>query len=145
MKKNSSINIGKKTILLVEDDAGNREIMAEMLSDMGYLVVAGEDGASALTIIQKSAGIDLVITDYNMPGMSGLDLAMALRQILPAVPIIMVTAYSSIENFFRSMSLGVFEYVNKPINMREFERVVRAALREPAKKTSAQKNDSMTT
>jgi DNA-binding NtrC family response regulator len=111
--------------------------MSEILSAMGYQVLPGADGASALSIIQQSADIDLVITDYHMPDMNGLDLALALRQILPAVPVIMVTAYSSIENYFRSMSLGVFEYVNKPISTREFERVVKAALRESEKKTEA--------
>jgi DNA-binding NtrC family response regulator len=132
MKNRPPIKEVKKTILLVDDDAGNRDIMSEMLSDMGYQVLPGEDAATALSIIQQSTVIDLVITDYQMPDMNGLDLAMALRQILPAVPVIMVTAYSSIENYFRSMSLGVFEYVNKPINTKEFKRVVRAALHEAA-------------
>ena len=143
MKSGASLIKDKKTILLVDDDAGNRDGMAEILSAMGYQVLPGADGASALSIIRQSACIDLVITDYHMPDMNGLDLALALRQILPAVPVIMVTAYGSIENYFRSMSLGVFEFINKPINEREFERVVKAALRESARKADAQENGSL--
>jgi DNA-binding NtrC family response regulator len=75
--------------------------------------------------------IDLVITDYRMPDMNGLELVTTLRQILPSVPVIMITAHGDIENYFRSLSLGVFEYVNKPVGKREFERIVRAALHEP--------------
>jgi two-component system nitrogen regulation response regulator NtrX len=95
---------------------------------MGYSVVDEPDGLSALALIRRGVDIDLVITDYRMPGMNGLDLATALRHILPAVPVIMLTAHGDIENYFRSLSLGVFEYVNKPIGKREFEQIVRAAL-----------------
>jgi DNA-binding NtrC family response regulator len=143
MKSEAPLKKDKKTILLVDDDAGNRDGMAEMLSDMGYQVLPGADGASALSIIRQSTCIDLIITDYQMPDMNGLDLALALRQILPAVPVIMVTAYGSIENYFRSMSLGVFEFINKPIDEREFERVVKAALHESARKADAQENNSL--
>jgi DNA-binding NtrC family response regulator len=118
----------KKTILLAEDDACNRDIMAEILADSGYRVLPVADGASALSAIQEHADIDLVITDYCMPDMNGLDLALALRQMRPVVPIIMVTGYGSIENYFKSMSLGVFEYVNKPLKKIELERMVKLAL-----------------
>ncbi len=121
----------QKTILLVEDDAGNRRILAEILSDLGYKVIAEPDGTSALSTIRHGVDIDLVVTDYRMPDMTGLDLVVTLRQVMPAVPVIMLTAYGSIENYFRSMSLGVFEYINKPIEKHEFEQIVKTALHGP--------------
>ena len=63
-----------------------------------------------------------------MPGMTGLDFIKALRQIQPDLPVIMITAYGNIETYLRSMSLGAFEFVNKPISKDEFERIVRHAL-----------------
>jgi two-component system, NtrC family, response regulator HydG len=132
----------KKTILLVEDDEGNRLITAEILSDLGYEVIAEAGGLSALEVIRRGVTIDLIITDYRMPDMNGLDLVMDLRRILPHVPVIMMTAYGSIENYFKSMSLGVFEYVNKPINKGEFERIVKIALRKPGRNADSQEHKS---
>jgi DNA-binding NtrC family response regulator len=133
----------KKTILLAEDDDGNRRIIAEILEDMGYEVIAEAGGSSALSVIKRGVDIDLVITDYRMPDMSGLDLVMELRRILPNVPVIMMTAYGSIENYFKSMSLGVFEYVNKPIGKDEFERIVKKALHKPGRNTDSLESDSL--
>ncbi len=117
-----------KTILVVDDDAEARMTYSETLSDSGYRVLAMADGASALSAVQQVSSIDLVITDYLMPDMSGLDLIRNLRKMLPTVQMIMLTAYANIETYFRSRDLGVFEFVNKPVRRGEFERIVRAAL-----------------
>jgi two-component system response regulator PilR (NtrC family) len=63
-----------------------------------------------------------------MPGKTGLDFIVALRQIRPDLPVIMITAYGNIETYLRSMSLGAFEFVNKPVKKEEFERIVQHAL-----------------
>ena len=78
--------------------------------------------------VREESGIDLVITDYRMPDMSGLEFVAALREVLPSVPVIVITAYASIDNYFQSLNLGVFEYINKPFLKREFERIVKEAL-----------------
>ena len=117
-----------RTILLVDDEAEIREIYTEVLTDLGYKVIAEADGPSALSVIRQGAGIDLVITDLLMPGMDGLEFIRSLRAVLPSVPVIMVTAFSSVESYLQSFALGVFEYVNKPVRIGEFERIVAAAL-----------------
>ncbi len=117
-----------KTILVVDDEPENRRIYSEILSDLGYRVIDEPDGASALSDIRRGEKIDLVITDYNMPGMNGLELVATLRNILPSIPVLMLTAYTSIENFIQSLNLGVFEYINKPVGTSEFIRIVRMAL-----------------
>jgi DNA-binding NtrC family response regulator len=130
MNENSKVTSSRKTILFVDDETEARKIFSEVLSDMGYDVIIEPDGLSALTVIQQGVPIDLVITDYRMPDMDGLDLVTTLRKVQPSIPIIMMTAHGDIENYFRSLSLGVFEYINKPIGKREFEHLVRAALHE---------------
>jgi two-component system, NtrC family, response regulator AtoC len=130
MNENSKVTSSRKTILFVDDETEARKIFSEVLSDMGYDVIIEPDGLSALTVIRQGAPIDLVITDYRMPDMDGLDLVTTLRKVQPSLPIIMMTAHGDIENYFRSLSLGVFEYINKPIGKREFEHLVRAALHE---------------
>ncbi len=116
------------TILVVDDDPEVRTTYSEFLSDSGYTVIALPDGASALSAIREVSNIDLVIADYQMPDMSGIDLIRNLREVMPSVQTIMLTAYGSIETYFRSRDLGVFEFVSKPVRKRELERIVRAAI-----------------
>ncbi len=120
-----------KTILLVDDEPENRRSYEEILSDLGVKVISEADGLSALSVVREGMPIDLVITDYRMPGMNGLDFITSLRRLLPKVPVIMITAFGDIETYVQSFSLGVFEYVNKPVTKEEFERIVKAALAGP--------------
>lgn len=117
----------KKTILVVDDDIENARSYCEILTDLNYRVFTGGDVNAALALLQ-SEKVDLVITDYRMPGKTGLDFIVALRQIRPDLPVIMITAYGNIETYLRSMSLGAFEFVNKPVKKEEFERIVQHAL-----------------
>jgi DNA-binding NtrC family response regulator len=117
----------KKTILVVDDDIENARSYCEILMDLDYRVITGGDVNAALALLQ-SEKVDLVITDYRMPGKTGLDFIVSLRQIHPDLPVVMITAYGNIETYLRSMSLGAFEFVNKPITKGEFERIVRHAL-----------------
>lgn len=121
------MNKKEKTILVVDDDIENARSYCEILMDLDYRCVTGGDVNAALALLQ-SEKVDLVITDYRMPGKTGLDFIVALRQICPDLPVIMITAYGNIETYLRSMSLGAFEFVNKPITKGEFERIVQHAL-----------------
>ena len=116
-----------KTILVVDDDIENARSYCEILTDLNYRCITGGDVNAALAMLQSET-VDLVITDYRMPGKTGLDFIVALRQICPDLPAIMITAYGNIETYLRSMSLGAFEFVNKPVKKEEFERIVRHAL-----------------
>jgi DNA-binding NtrC family response regulator len=118
-----------KTILLVDDEPDILKFLVEMLGKSGYATIPKPDAESALSIIRKGMQIDLVITDIRMPGMSGLELTTILRQILPSVPIIMLTGYGNVETYLKSMNSGVFEYVTKPIQARELRRIVKTALK----------------
>jgi two-component system nitrogen regulation response regulator NtrX len=116
-----------KTILLIED---NTECpgLEDVLKKFGHKVVAVEDGASALSIIRAGVVVDLVITDCWITALNGLELLASLRRLAPAVPSIMLTAHGSVETYLKACSLGVFEYVNKPVTAQELGRIVRAAL-----------------
>ncbi len=121
-----------KTILVVDDDVENTRSYSEILTDLCYRVITRSDVNSALELLRNEKEVDLVITDYRMPGKTGLDFIMALRKIYPDIPVIMLTAYGDLDSYLRSMSLGAFEYVNKPISKPDFERIVRHALHDKA-------------
>ena len=117
-----------KTILLVDYNLAFLYDMGEVLSMFGYKVIQKPDAESALSIIQKGVTVDLVVTDYHMQGMNGHEFLYALKKILPSVPTIMLTAHGSVETYLKSLSLGVFEHLHKPVETKELGRIVEAAL-----------------
>jgi DNA-binding NtrC family response regulator len=124
----AATSTARKRILVVDDEPDSRQIFRDMLSDLGYDVIDAPDSASALMTMRNESTIDLIITDYQMPDMNGLAFVERVRQFLPAVPIIMITAYGSVETYIRSQSLSVFEYINKPVKKRELDLILKAAL-----------------
>ncbi len=101
-------------VLLVDDDHGVREALAFSLEEFGFAVDTAASGDDALTRF-AAARPDVVITDLRMPGMSGLDLVRALRADAPDVPIVVITAYGSVETAVEAMRLGAADFVGKPI------------------------------
>ena len=85
---------GEGTVLLVEDDADVRETIAGMLATLGFTPLVAEDGPAALRIIEAGQHFDLLLSDQRMPGMTGTQLAAALRARYPAMPVVLVTGYA---------------------------------------------------
>jgi DNA-binding NtrC family response regulator len=117
-----------KTILLVDDELDILSSIGEILNRFGYQVIAKPNAKEALSVVRQGTKIDLIITDYRMPGMDGLEFLNALRLENSSVPVIILTAYGAVESYLKSLSLGVFEYLNKPIKAKELGRIVQAAL-----------------
>lgn len=114
-----------KTILVVDDEPEILQVLQETLSD--YHVITKTDAESALSLIRGGAKVDLVLTDNFMPGMKGSELISVLKKDAPSVPVIMLTAYSSVESYLQNISGGAFEYINKPVKASELRRIVKAA------------------
>jgi signal transduction histidine kinase len=93
---NLQVAVGHATILLVDDEELVREGTAEMLRDIGYHLLTAASGGEALSLLRGDDGIDLVISDYLMPGMNGVDLIQRARAIAPEVPALLITGYSNI-------------------------------------------------
>lgn len=90
----------RATILLVDDEELVRRGTVEMLQDIGYDVVEAASGSEALRMLKSGAAIDLLVTDYLMPAMSGVELARQCRSIAPAMPILLITGYAAISDGF---------------------------------------------
>ncbi len=116
------------TVLVVDDDPGTRLLYCEILEELGYRALAEPDAVSALAAIEKNSEVKLVITDHRMPDMSGMEFADILRKQRPGVPVILLTACASIENYLLSRDLGIFEFVDKSVKKGELARIVQSAL-----------------
>jgi DNA-binding NtrC family response regulator len=119
----------RKTILLVDDEPEVLTVLEKILTRFGYNVIPRPHAESALPEVRQGAGIDLVITDLVMPGMSGSELAAAVRKRMPDVPVILLTGHGSVESYIQTRSDGVFEYINKPVEANELRRIVQAAIK----------------
>jgi two-component system, response regulator FlrC len=104
-----------RPVLLVEDDASLREALAETLRLAGMEVLTASDGATALQVL-ASAPIAAVVTDYQMKPMDGSQLLSRIRDRLPQLPVLMITAHGSIEHAVKSMLDGATDYLVKPFS-----------------------------
>ena len=84
------------TILLVDDDPLIAMSTVDMLEDLGHTVIEAHSGAKALEALQKADAVDLMITDFAMPGMNGAQLADAVRVKFPGLPVLLATGYAEL-------------------------------------------------
>lgn len=110
-------------VLIVDDFSTMRRIIKNLLSDLGFNnSVEAEDGHSALAVLRQDA-VELVVTDWNMPGMSGIELLRAIRadEQLRALPVLMVTAEAKREQIIEAAQSGVNGYIIKPFTAQTLE------------------------
>lgn len=107
-----------KTILLVDDDASLRRVLAHHLTEAGYQVLTAANGKEGLEVF-TSQQMEMVITDIQMPELSGLELMRRISVMSPDVVVLMITAYGSIETAVEAMKLGAYDYITKPFNREE--------------------------
>jgi two-component system response regulator PilR (NtrC family) len=103
-----------KTVLIVEDEQVLRESMAGLLEGEQYEVLQAANGQEAYDIAVKQP-VDLVLSDVRMPEMDGMTLLMHLRQLAPETPVIMITAYGTIDTAVQAMRTGAWDYLLKPV------------------------------
>ena len=122
-----------KTVLVIEDDAPIRRGIVDALKFAGYTVFEAADGNAGLeTGIQ--ADVDMVLLDIVMPGLDGFEVLDELRNVKPAVPIIMLTARGAENDRVRGLKGGADDYVIKPFSARELLARVEAVLRRTAER-----------
>lgn len=120
-----------RRILIVDDDAGGRMTLAANLELDGYEVVTAEGGAEAVRIVREQGPFALVITDFRMPEMDGLDTLRAIREVAPAVRIVIATGFAEESRVDAAVTEGAFAVLTKPICMERALRVLSHALAGP--------------
>lgn len=129
----------KNRILFVEDEADLTLIVADTLKEQGYEVVTASNGIQGLERF-KSDGADIIVADVMMPGMDGFNMAREIRKLSPDVPLLFLTAKSTIDDIEEGFEIGANDYLKKPFELRELIIRIKALLRRYGKS----RNDDIT-
>jgi len=116
-------------ILIIEDEAAIRRVLAKILSEESdsYIVDDAEDGLQGLEKI-KNNDYDLVLCDIKMPKMDGVEVLEAVKKIKPEIPMVMISGHGDMETAIQTMRLGAFDYISKPPDLNRLLNTVRNAL-----------------
>jgi DNA-binding NtrC family response regulator len=119
----------RERALIAEDNEDMRDLIQEVLEDAGYETIAVSNGRQALSHIEKENElIDLVITDVRMPEMTGDELLAKVRELRAEAPVIVITAFGSVEQAVEMVKAGAYQYLTKPFDNRDILRLVEEAL-----------------
>jgi len=116
-----------QTILLVDDDTAHRTMLRAHLSAEGYQVIEADDGDIAVHLV-KEREIDLVLLDLKMKRVGGMEALQRILDSRPALPVLILTAFSSVESAVEAMKKGAFDYLTKPVDAGELALTVARAL-----------------
>jgi two-component system, NtrC family, response regulator AlgB len=116
------------TLLVVDDEKNIRAGLAKFLLSSGHQVESADSGPRALAILAGKRGFDLVLTDYKMAEMNGLELLNAIKAKFPNTIVILMTAYATIPDAVAAMKAGAYDYVTKPFSLDQIQHAVDRAL-----------------
>ena len=115
------------SILIVEDEAKMRRLLELNLGEEGFTTHAARDAETGLKILTQEK-IDLVVTDFKLPGMNGMEFLQAIKRVDASLPVVIMTAYGSVESAVEAMKVGASDYVLKPFSLAEMILVIRKEL-----------------
>jgi DNA-binding NtrC family response regulator len=115
------------SILVVEDEPKMRRLIELSLGERGYTTIAAEDAETGLKLLNQNP-VDLVVTDFRLPGMNGLEFLQAAKRVNASLPVVVMTAYGTVESAVEAMKAGASDYILKPFSLEELLLVVRKEL-----------------
>jgi len=107
-------------VAVIDDDATQRELLSGFFRKLGCTVYTCASGENCLSIIERQY-LDVVLTDFRMPGMSGLDVLKKVKAVNPEIQVIILTAFGTIEDVVTAMRQGAWDYLSKPVDLDELE------------------------
>ncbi|GEM_PF-87259 len=115
-------------LLIVDDEKNIRNHLGTFFETCGHRVRTAESAAEALSLLGENGGFDLVLSDYRMAEINGLALLQRIKRDHPSLPVILMTAYGTVESAVEAMKSGAYDYVTKPFTLDQIQHVVARAL-----------------
>ena len=106
--------------MIIDDDEGLIHFLTRFFQRKGYAVTSCLSGLAAIDLISEKQ-FDLILLDYKMPEMTGLEILAKVSQINPEISFVIITAYGTVENAVNAMHLGAYDYLSKPVNLDELD------------------------
>jgi len=122
-------------ILVIDDDDFIRGVLKSVLKKAGYVVIDAPDGETGLQYVKKYDP-DLVLTDYKMPGISGLDVVQEVVRTNPGLPVIMLTAYGDVTLTIKAIQAGAYDFIEKPVKNHELLEAIQNGVKASAQSKS---------
>ncbi len=116
-----------KSLLVVDDDSAHRTMLRTLLSGWGYTITEADDGSVAIDLVQDRP-FDLVLMDVRMVKVSGIEALARIKALNPAIPVIIMTAYSSIESAVEALKKGAYDYLTKPLDFDKLRLTIERAV-----------------
>ena len=116
----------KLEILITDDDLAHRVMLKKLLSGWGYHVAEADDGSVAVEEVRKRS-FDLILMDIRMMNVSGIEALEQIKQINPSIPVIIMTAYASVETAVQALKKGAYDYLTKPLDFDELHMAIERA------------------
>jgi DNA-binding NtrC family response regulator len=117
----------KGTVLVIDDEPAIRQLLSERLAIAGFAVTVADSGTAGIEAMRRRR-FDVAITDLKMPGLDGVETLSALKEIDPAVPVVMATGYATVETAIEAMKRGAYDYIQKPFKLGDLVLVLERAL-----------------
>ena len=117
----------KNNVLVVDDDHAHRTMLSTLISGWGYSVTEADDGSTAIEKVKETT-FDLVLMDVRMVRVSGLEALETIKFYNPAIPVIIMTAYSSVENAVAALKQGAYDYLTKPLDFDKLKITITRAM-----------------
>ena len=117
-------------VLVADDELGICRAFAELLQREGHEPLLASNGHQALQLVEEQAP-ELVFMDIQMPGMTGLEALSQLRQTHPGLPVVVMTAYGTMDTALEAVQLGAFDYIGKPVELAQVRKLLQRALHKP--------------
>jgi len=115
------------TLLIIDDDRSMRELLEEDLGARGHRVIPAENAAAGRRALQDTE-VDLVLTDLNLPGIDGISFCRELHAARPDLPVLIITAFGSLETAIEALRAGAYDFVTKPVDLDLLAHALRRAL-----------------
>lgn len=116
-----------RTILIVDDDMAHRTMLKTLIREWGYEIREADDGETAVSAVKEEA-FDIILMDIKMVRMSGLEALPYIKAFNPAIPVIIMTAYSSVETAVEALKSGAWDYLIKPLDFEKLKLTLKRAL-----------------
>ncbi len=117
----------KNTILIVDDDLAHRTMLRTLLAGWGYVVAEADDGSAAIAQVRERP-FDLILMDVRMVKVSGLEALAEIKAFNPAIPVVIMTAYASVETAVEALKKGAYDYLTKPLDFDELRLTMERAM-----------------